>query len=71
MRSPASPVDKKNPQVAARLCGSFGQWKRYSPELSELMRAQLARIQATEGLSKDTYEIATRSLAWWSSVLMY
>jgi len=56
-------LDKINPQVAARLAGAFGQWRRYEPARSELMRQALERIKATEGLSKDTYEIASRSLA--------
>ena len=36
---------------------------RYEPARGELMRQALERIKATEGLSKDTYEIASRSLA--------
>ena len=56
-------LDKLNPQVAARLAGAFGQWRRYEPSRGELMRQALERIKATEGLSKDTFEIASRSLA--------
>ena len=56
-------LDKLNPQVAARLAGSFGQWRRYEPARGELMRQALERIKATDGLSKDTFEIASRSLA--------
>jgi len=55
-------ADKLNPQVAARLCGSFGQWRKYDAGRSAKMRAALEAIAATEGLSKDTLEIATRSL---------
>jgi aminopeptidase N len=55
-------TDKTNNQVAARLCGSFGTWKKYDPARGALMKACLEEIFKTEGLSKDTFEIATRSL---------
>ena len=32
------------------------------PELGDLMKAQLERIVAVEGLSKNVYELATRAL---------
>ncbi len=50
-------------QMAARLCGAFLQWRRYEEKLGALMKAQLERIKATAGLSKDTFEIAARALA--------
>jgi aminopeptidase N len=56
-------LDKINPQVASRLAGAFGQWRRYEPKRGELMRAALEKIKAADGLSKDTFEIASRSLA--------
>ena len=56
-------IDQKNPQVAARLAGAFGTWRRYTPERQALMKAQLERIKGTAGLSKDTYEIVSRTLA--------
>ena len=55
-------TDKTNNQVAARLCGSFGTWKKYDAPRQALMKACLEAIVETEGLSKDTFEIATRSL---------
>ena len=55
-------TDKTNNQVAARLCGSFGTWKKYDSARGALMKACLEEIVKTEGLSKDTFEIATRSL---------
>jgi aminopeptidase N len=55
-------LDKLNPQVAARMTGSFSQWKRFDSGRQALMKAQLEMIQGTEGLSKDTYEVATRCL---------
>ena len=55
-------LDKLNPQVASRLATSFSSWKRYDKSRQDLMKIQLERIQSTEGLSKDTYEIITRTL---------
>ncbi len=56
-------LDPVNPQVAARLATSFGRWRRYEPARRALMRAELERLAATPGLSKDCADIATRSLA--------
>ena len=56
-------VDRFNPMVAARLIEPLGGFRRYRKDLAALMRAQLERIAATEGLSKNVYELATRALA--------
>ena len=56
-------VDKLNPQVAARQVPSLGRWRRFEPMRAELMRAELERIVATPGLSKDVFEQASKSLA--------
>jgi aminopeptidase N len=56
-------IDRINPQVAARQVPSLGRWKRFVPARAELMRAELERIAATPGLSKDVYEQASKSLA--------
>ncbi len=56
-------LDPINPQVAARLVGILSRWRRYEPRLGELMRAQLERVLAAPDLSRDTYEIASKSLA--------
>jgi aminopeptidase N len=55
-------LDARNPQVASRLAQSFGRWRRYEPARQELMRAQLERILARPKLSRDLYEIASKSL---------
>ena len=55
-------VGKNNPQIAARLCGIFGAWKKHDETRQGLMKAQLERIRDTKGLSKDVLEIATRSI---------
>ena len=55
-------IDKKNPQVAARLANVFGSWRRYDKTHADLMQNALTTLKDTPGLSKDTLEIATRSL---------
>jgi aminopeptidase N len=55
-------VDRFNPMTAARLVDPLGGWKRLKPELGRLMKAELERIVAIEGLSKNVYELATRAL---------
>jgi aminopeptidase N len=56
-------VDRFNPMVAARLIEPLGGFRRYKEDLSGLMKAELERIVATEGLSKNVYELASRALA--------
>ena len=55
-------VDAFNPMTAARLLEPLGGWRRYTPELGALMRTELERIKAHEGLSKNVLELATKAL---------
>ncbi|WAK02609.1 aminopeptidase N [Methylobacter sp. YRD-M1] len=52
-----------NPQVASRMLSALTQWRRYDESRQALMRAQLERIMGTENISKDVYEVASKSLA--------
>ncbi len=56
-------LDPINPQVTARLAAAFSQWRRYDGARQVLMRTQLQRILAAPGLSRDVYEIVSKSLA--------
>ena len=56
-------VDGFNPMTAARLLEPLGVWRRYAPALGELMRAELTRIAAAPGLSRNVQELATKALA--------
>jgi aminopeptidase N len=56
-------LDGLNPQVAARMAGAFNQWTRYDSGRQHLMRGQLERIAATQGLSPDVSEIVSNALA--------
>ena len=55
-------LDPVNPQVAARLLGALARWRKFDPRRQELMKTELERIVATPGLSRDTYEIASKTL---------
>ena len=52
-----------NPQIASRMVSALAQWRRYDEHRQNLMKAQLQRIVGTQSLSKDVYEIASKSLA--------
>ncbi|WP_454885585.1 aminopeptidase N [Sphingomonas oryzagri] len=56
-------ADRLNPQSAARLVPPLGRWRRFEPARAALMKAELERIVATPGLSKDAFEQASKSLA--------
>ena len=56
-------LDKLNPQVGARMLGAFKSWRQIEPKRRKLMQKELKRIAGTEGLSRDVYEIATKTLA--------
>jgi aminopeptidase N len=55
--------DKLNPQTAAKLVPPLGRWRRFDEGRAALMRAELERIVGTNGLSKDVFEQASKSLA--------
>ncbi|TFI59846.1 aminopeptidase N [Sphingomonas parva] len=55
-------VDRLNPQTAARLVPPLGRWRRFDEGRAALMRAELERIVAAPGLSKDVFEQASKSL---------
>jgi aminopeptidase N len=55
-------VDRLNPQTAARLVPPLGRWRRFDEKRQDLMKAELERIVATPGLSKDVFEQASKSL---------
>ena len=56
-------LDPTNSQVAARLVPPLGQWRRVDPARQVLMKQELQRILDVPGLSKGTFEMATRSIA--------
>ena len=56
-------LDRINPQVAARLLGSFRSWRTLEMGRRQLAEAALQRIIATKSLSRDVTEIAMKTLA--------
>ncbi|HXQ49782.1 MAG TPA: aminopeptidase N [Stellaceae bacterium] len=56
-------LDPLNPLLAARTLQPLGQWRRQDKARQELMRRALERVLATPNLSKNAYEIASKSLA--------
>ena len=51
-----------NPQIASRLVAPLSKWKRYIPEQGDLMKQELEALMAQDDLSKDVYEIVSKSL---------
>jgi aminopeptidase N len=55
-------IDHGNPQLAARLVAPLTRWRRYDRARGQQMRAALAGIAASEPVSKDVFELVTKSL---------
>jgi aminopeptidase N len=51
-----------NPQIASRLLTPLTRWKKYGAARQVLMKAQLERIAAQPALSKDVFEVVSKSL---------
>ncbi|MCU0832308.1 MAG: aminopeptidase N [Rhizobiaceae bacterium] len=54
--------DVINPQVAARMLTALRSWRAFEPRRREHLRAAIARIMASPGLSRDSGDIAKRML---------
>jgi aminopeptidase N len=55
-------LDRDNPQLAARLLVPLTRWKKYPAANADAMRAALEQLAAGKQLSKDVYEIVSKSL---------
>ena len=56
-------IDPGNPTTAARLVQPLCAWRRQDPARQALMQRELERILAVANLSRNTYELAAKSLA--------
>jgi aminopeptidase N len=56
-------LDPVNPQTAARMSTAYETWPRYDAARQALVRAELDRILAMPGLSRDLAEMAGRMRA--------
>lgn len=55
-------VGKINPQVAARILEPLTHWQKFDAQRQTLMKEQLQKIVKSPQLSKDVFEIASKSL---------
>ena len=55
-------LNKLNPQIASRLVTPLTRWKKFDQDRQTLMRGQLKRIMGEENLSKDVYEVVSKSI---------
>ncbi|MBU2097407.1 MAG: aminopeptidase N C-terminal domain-containing protein, partial [Gammaproteobacteria bacterium] len=51
-----------NPQIASRLLTPLTRWRKYNTSRQALMKAQLQRIADQPALSKDVFEVVSKSL---------
>jgi aminopeptidase N len=56
-------LDQLNPQIAARLVSPLINWKRYDKTRGGLMKTQLQRVAGKDKVSRDVYEIVSKSLS--------
>ncbi len=55
-------LDAINPQVAARLSAAFKNWRVLEASRRDLARGEIERIKGRKGLSRDTFEIVSKTL---------
>ncbi len=55
-------IDGFNPQVSARLLGAFKSWRMLEPVRQAKAHAELERIASHDNLSRDLFEIVTKTL---------
>jgi len=55
-------LNDTNPQIASRLVRTLMRWRKYANPCGEKMRLQLEKISKHKALSKDVFEIVTKSL---------
>lgn len=55
-------IDRFNHQIAARMLSPLSRWQRFDVPRQHLMCRQLERILAGSELSKDVFEVASKSL---------
>ncbi len=55
-------LDGLNPQIAARLLRIMSRWRRYDEGRQGLMKAQFERVLAKPDVSRDLFEIASKSV---------
>ena len=56
-------VDEFNPQMACHMVRPMVRWKRFDKKRQEMMKAALQKVLNKKGLSKNVYELVSKSLA--------
>jgi aminopeptidase N len=56
-------IDPINGQMAARLVQPLGTWRRQDRDRQAAMKRELERVLAVTGLSRGTFEMASKSMA--------
>ncbi|HEY3486517.1 MAG TPA: aminopeptidase N [Gammaproteobacteria bacterium] len=56
-------LDRINPQVAARMVLALTRWRKFVNPQRELMQQRLQAILATPDISRDVYELVSKSLS--------
>ena len=55
-------LNGSNPQIAARMIRQMSRWRHFDEHRRQLMKRQLQRILAADGLSKDVHEVVSLSI---------
>jgi aminopeptidase N len=55
-------IDRGNPQLAARLLAPLTRWRRYDAARRTAMKEALRSIEKANSISRDVYEVVTKSL---------
>ncbi|MEJ2214969.1 MAG: DUF3458 domain-containing protein, partial [Gammaproteobacteria bacterium] len=55
-------LDKLNPQIASRMSRLMSKWHRFDSQRQALMKAELERIVSADDVSRDVYEIVSKTL---------
>ncbi len=55
-------IDPMNSQISSRLVKVYTQWRKYDAQRQTLLKQQLEKIANTPRLSKNVYEIVSKSL---------
>ncbi len=55
-------IDRANPQIAARLLAPLTRWRRYDGGRRAAMKEALRGIEASDAISRDVYEVVTKTL---------
>jgi len=56
-------IDDMNPQLSSRLGTVLIGWRRYDEDRARVMKAELEKLKAKEGISNDLFEIVCRGLS--------